>query len=142
MAQNSLSNTSDKLPSHEVLKDVPDNLKELIADNGKNLKSIRCSTCKSLILNKDTASLVKRETFLPYPQQKKNQKAEEAEGETVNSFWHVQDMYTFENVGFCKTIGTVKFLMCADCEIGPVGVCDTRGPRDFFVSTDRIAHEN
>lgn len=82
------------------------------------------------------------QTFLPFPQQKKNQIPEEAEGEIVDTFWVVHDMYKFENVGFCKAIGTLKFLMCADCEIGPVGVHDTREPTGFFVSTDRILHDS
>lgn len=39
----------------------------------------------------------------------------------VNKYWCVDNMYAFENVGFSKTVDGVKYLICADCEIGPIG---------------------
>lgn len=40
---------------------------------------------------------------------------------SVNKYWCVENMYAFENVGFSKTVDGVKYLICADCEIGPIG---------------------
>jgi hypothetical protein len=34
----------------------------------------------------------------------------------------VDDMFSFENVGYSHTQGTVKYLCCADCERGPIGL--------------------
>ena len=36
------------------------------------------------------------------------------DGETLTDFWLVDNMYTFENVGFSNTVGTIKYLICAD----------------------------
>lgn len=33
----------------------------------------------------------------------------------------MEDMFTFVNVGFTKDVGNIKFLVCADCEVGPTG---------------------
>jgi hypothetical protein len=30
-------------------------------------------------------------------------------------------MFQFDIVGFSKTVGNYKYLLCADCEIGPIG---------------------
>ena len=62
-------------------------------------------------------------------------------GDTLKKFWLVQDMYDFENVGFSKTInGTEKYLICADCEIGPIGWHDTKASKEFFVSAERVRY--
>lgn len=44
--------------------------------------------------------------------------------ETVTAFWKVDDMFTFDNIGFSNTVGTTKYLACADCDAGPVGYHD------------------
>ncbi|KFO38524.1 Guanine nucleotide exchange factor MSS4, partial [Fukomys damarensis] len=36
-------------------------------------------------------------------------------------YWLVNDMFTFENVGFTKDVGNIKFLVCTDCAIGSIG---------------------
>ena len=30
-------------------------------------------------------------------------------------------MFTFENIGFSNTVGDFKYLICADCDMGPIG---------------------
>jgi len=38
-------------------------------------------------------------------------------------FWRIDDIFTFENIGYTKTVnGLRKYLICADCECGPLGV--------------------
>ena len=32
-----------------------------------------------------------------------------------------QDMYTFANMAFSRTVGQHKYLCCPDCEFGPLG---------------------
>ena len=61
-------------------------------------------------------------------------------GEMLTDFWLVSDMYHFENVGFSKIVGTVRFLICADCEIGPIGWHDTGDRTKYFVAAQRVKY--
>jgi len=67
--------------------------------------------------------------------------AASADGETLQDFWLVDNMFAFENVGFSNTVGTTKYLICADCEIGPIGWHDTSNKTEFFIALDRVRHE-
>ena len=75
--------------------------------------------------------------FLPFMHKKSEKQAPE-DGETLSDCWVVNSMFTFENVGFSNTVDTTKFLICADCEIGPVGWHDVNDNTAFYVSLDRI----
>lgn len=55
-------------------------------------------------------------------------------------FWHVGNMMDFENVGFSTTIGTTKYLSCADCDLGPIGYHDTTDPKEFVISIKRAKY--
>ncbi|KAF8793384.1 Guanine nucleotide exchange factor MSS4 like protein [Argiope bruennichi] len=48
-------------------------------------------------------------------------KGEKATRDVINKYWCVENMYAFENVGFSNTVDGVKYLVCADCEVGPIG---------------------
>ena len=41
--------------------------------------------------------------------------------ELITEFWAVDDMYSFANIAFSRTVGRFKYLCCADCEFGPLG---------------------
>lgn len=51
-------------------------------------------------------------------------------------------MTDFENVGFCNTVEGIKYLICADCEIGPLGYHDTHsaagGQPLFHIAVSRV----
>jgi hypothetical protein len=39
-----------------------------------------------------------------------------------NGFWMVKSPFDFDNIGFSKTaMENMKFLSCADCDLGPLG---------------------
>lgn len=62
-------------------------------------------------------------------------------GDTLSKFWLVEDMFHFENVGFSKTVDqTVKYLICADCERGPIGWHDISNRKEYFVSAERVKY--
>lgn len=63
-----------------------------------------------------------------------------SEGETLGDFWMVEDMFIFENVGFCNTVENMKYLICADCEVGPVGYHDIRNKKEFYIAHDRVKY--
>ena len=77
--------------------------------------------------------------FLPF-MHKKSSSQKPDDGEMINNFWLVSgDMFTFENIGFSNTVGSTKFLICADCEVGPVGWHDVQNQQAFYVARDRVS---
>lgn len=66
--------------------------------------------------------------------------------------WFVADMFAFENVGFTHAhqgansragAGYIarlgkKFLACADCEVGPIGVVEEE-PSRYLIAVDRVS---
>ena len=58
--------------------------------------------------------------------------------ENLEKFWLVVDMWTFDNVGFTKTLNNIKYLICADCEIGPIGYQDLNDPKHLYVAHSRV----
>lgn len=53
-------------------------------------------------------------------------------------------MFSFENVGFSKTLNEtgVKYLCCADCELGPLGYHDTTNndTKEYLIAVDRVSY--
>ena len=79
---------------------------------------------------------------LPLMKQKPNSAASVDDGEMLTNYWLVDNMYTFENIGFSNTVGTIKYLICADCEIGPIGWHDIQNKDAFYVSLERVEHRD
>ena len=64
-------------------------------------------------------------------------------GDTLTQFWLVADMFHFENVGFSKTVdGRTKYLICADCERGPIGWHDLDNRTEFLVAAERVQYSS
>ena len=79
--------------------------------------------------------------FLPY-MHKKSESQKPDDGEVVKCCWVINgDMFVFENIGFSNTVGTTKYLICADCEIGPLGWHDTSNTQMFYFALDRVKLE-
>ena len=72
---------------------------------------------------------------------KKSEGQNPEDGELLDDHWVLGDMFTFENVGFSNTVGTTKFLICADCEIGPIGWHDLNDKTAYYIAIDRVQHE-
>lgn len=81
--------------------------------------------------------MMTKKTLKPVDEEKNKQG--ENECETLASFWQVSDMYSFENIGFSNTVGDVKYLACADCEIGPVGYYNMN-TKVSYVALARVCH--
>lgn len=62
-------------------------------------------------------------------------------GDTLTQQWLVADMFHFENVGFSKTVddGT-KYLLCADCEVGPIGWSHIDNRCEFYIAAERVQY--
>ncbi|XP_062842795.1 guanine nucleotide exchange factor MSS4 [Trichomycterus rosablanca] len=114
----------------------------LVSEDGKNMKSVVCQRCASKVLCPGMAVLAEKELFLPSMRKKNTitQTDGTVDGDMLTAHWMVDDMYTFENVGFTKDVGNVKYLICADCEIGPIGWHSLDDKKSFYVALDRVDH--
>lgn len=63
---------------------------------------------------------------------------EPVQEESLKRFCCVDDIFTFENMGFSKTVGDQKYLACAECELGPLGFHDLVTKKSYL-SVDRVA---
>eukprot|EP01092_Planopodium_desertum_P002702 TRINITY_DN141899_c0_g1_i1.p1 TRINITY_DN141899_c0_g1~~TRINITY_DN141899_c0_g1_i1.p1 ORF type:complete len:142 (-),score=13.38 TRINITY_DN141899_c0_g1_i1:65-490(-) len=91
---------------------------EKVKDAIVNATSIFCRYCKSKILPPSKGVLTEKEIWL---QPDKTKKPEE--GEKRRWFWAVKDKFDFYNIAFSKDVSPeLKYLTCADCERGLVGV--------------------
>ena len=54
----------------------------------------------------------------------------------------VDDMMSFENIGFTKTLVQIKYLCCADCELGPLGLQYLdRAPAASYLAARRVRYD-
>ncbi|XP_035417426.1 guanine nucleotide exchange factor MSS4 [Cygnus atratus] len=113
---------------------------ELVCPQGRNLKAVLCQRCGSRVLLPGAATFARRELLLP-AMRKKAVAAAASGGDVVQEHWLVRDMFSFENVGFTRDVGNVKFLVCADCEAGPIGWHCLDDKDSFYVALERVAHE-
>ncbi|KAB0376544.1 hypothetical protein FD755_010988 [Muntiacus reevesi] len=58
----------------------------------------------------------------------------------TNEHWLVDDMFIFQNTGFTKVVGN-RFLVCVDCEIGPIGCHCLDDKNSFYVSLEWVFHD-
>ncbi|KAJ8977954.1 hypothetical protein NQ317_008146 [Molorchus minor] len=119
------------------MPDCNENYQNEISD-GKNLRNVTCKYCESVILTPNSASFTSFEFQLPLIRQSKATEAE-PETELISLFWQVNQMYTFQNVGFSNTVGNNKYLTCADCEAGPIGYYDIPSSISY-VALSRVNH--
>ncbi|XP_071434601.1 guanine nucleotide exchange factor MSS4 [Pithys albifrons albifrons] len=112
----------------------------LVCAQGRNLRAVLCQRCGSRVLLPGAASFARRELLLP-AMRKKAAAAAAGGGDVLREHWLVRDMFSFENVGFTRDVGNVKFLVCADCEAGPIGWHCLDDKDSFYVALERVAHE-
>ncbi|KAI8978544.1 Mss4-like protein [Pilobolus umbonatus] len=113
---------------------IQDPLTVLVTAQNKNTTDILCprETCDCVIFRKQVAERVTRDgTKLQLPSSTQPLEDE---------FWIVKSMMDFENAGFSQTVGTIKYLSCADCDIGPLGYHDTTQPNEFLISMKRARY--
>lgn len=76
---------------------------------------------------------------LPLMHQKSKTPVADVEAEPLGHYWKVDDMFTFENIGFSHTVENCKYLICADCEMGPVGYHDVT-TKCCYIALKRVKH--
>ncbi|KAI8393660.1 Mss4-like protein [Radiomyces spectabilis] len=119
-------------------------LEELV-HSGKNAADILCpkDNCNCMIFRANTATWVERDgSKLSLPDNVlPDNVGPLADDANEIHFWRVTNMMDFENVGFSKAVGPVKYLSCADCDIGPLGYHDTTTePKEFLICARRARY--
>lgn len=65
--------------------------------------------------------------------------SEDTDCEQITDCWMVEDINCFENIGVSRTVASVKYLACADCERGPVGWHDLLTYKSY-IALSRVRH--
>jgi DNA-directed RNA polymerase subunit RPC12/RpoP len=107
---------------------------------GRNRDPIHCKRCSSLILRSDDGVFINLEVELPLVMAPKGE-GDGPSKEKLSTFWQVDDIFTFENMGFTKTVDKTKYLACAECDAGPLGYHDPATNKSFL-SLDRVHHKS
>lgn len=68
---------------------------------------------------------------LPKMKQKKAL-SEGLEVEPLSRWFMVSDVMMFDNIGVSNAVGDIKYLTCADCEMGPVGWTDLSNKKCYI----------
>lgn len=122
-----------------------DEINGLTNEEGRNSFDICCTRCSSIILKKNSAAFVSKEQPLPVFAKKSELASHPDEFPTdlLDQFWFVNDLYTFENVGFTHNVKELRYLTCADCDLGPIGFHDVNEgpPKVYYVALSRTAHK-
>ncbi|XP_053560714.1 guanine nucleotide exchange factor MSS4 [Bombina bombina] len=114
----------------------------LVSPDGKNVRAVLCQRCGCRVLSAGVAKLARRELILPLMKKKSSLKEDaHPDGDLLVEHWLVHDMFIFENVGFTNDVGKVKYLVCADCEVGPIGWHSLEEKNNFYVALDRVSYE-
>ena len=113
---------------------------DLVTENQTNAKLISCLRCNCKILEKCKGKFcddIEKDLHVMH------KKKEEAgiEKETFKQWFVVDDMFEFENIGFTKSVDndTIKYLICADCEVGPIGY-HCISTKKNYVAVARVKH--
>ena len=111
----------------------------LVDPDGRNVTRVKCSNekCSSKILPAQMATF--EEVAFKLHVFKARSDPDKAEYQSFKQFWMVQDMFDFDNVGFSNTVDGIKYLVCADCEMGPIGYHDLE-TKKCYVALARVEH--
>ncbi len=109
---------------------------ELISTAGTNATRVLCPKCDSVIMIPNSGKFEKFPKEIPCMSAKG---AGDVDRETCEEFWAVSNMFAFENVGYTNAVDGVKYLTCADCEVGPLGYEDSES-KISYVALCRVKH--
>ncbi|KAL3312553.1 hypothetical protein Ciccas_008853 [Cichlidogyrus casuarinus] len=105
---------------------------ETNAEN-KNMKLICCPLCEEVIFSREVANLVSQQFSLP--EISKENTGNIHKMIEFDTAWQVTDQFNFENIGFLNKTGDVQYLICANCDYGPLGY--TENSKTFMISCTR-----
>lgn len=101
-----------------------------------NQQKLGCPRCCCLIYQPFKAVKTKNAQSIELASIKKDQPVQK-----VEYFWTCKDMMVFENIGFTKQESGFKYLICADCDLGPLGYHDpSQEEKTFNIDVERVKH--
>jgi hypothetical protein len=115
-----------------------------LLDDERNSKSLVCQRCDSKILPSKKGQYSSENAKNLHVMHKKQEDAG-IKLEKIEQFYIVEDMFDFDNVGFTKPVmvdndvDDIKYLICADCEVGPIG-WHCISTKKNYVALARIKH--
>ena len=112
----------------------------LLSDDTKNKKQLVCPYCPSKILPPNMGSYEDSTEYELQIVKKNDEGVVHIAKEKLSQFYRVEDMFDFDNVGFSKTVENMKYLICADCDAGPIGYHDL-DTKKCYVALSRINHQ-
>ncbi|XP_054258736.1 guanine nucleotide exchange factor MSS4 [Macrosteles quadrilineatus] len=113
---------------------------EELIEEGKNKRAVFCVRCPSKILCVGVGQYKEIEYSLPNIVSKKVLQEGETDEEVLKEYWQIDNMYNFENIGYTNTVDGKKFLICADCELGPLGWQDLE-TKSSYLAVRRVKYE-
>ncbi|KRZ09144.1 Guanine nucleotide exchange factor MSS4 -like protein, partial [Trichinella zimbabwensis] len=131
-----ISNLSRDLGPSTTEKACSSNNTNNTNNNGKKL-SLSCPKCSCIILRENHGEQVTVEKELPELSLKADGTVDM---KTFTEFVRVDDIYDFENIGFSRNSNGVQYLLCAACEIGPLGFHDLT-TKLSYVAVQRVVVE-
>ncbi|CAG8442412.1 13673_t:CDS:2 [Ambispora gerdemannii] len=114
-----MSNTQNRINPGVPFTEFSNPKAELITEDAHNALDIYCPQplCRSFILRQNIG---------------------------LQPYWRLTEMMDFENIGFLKTIELtgIKYLICADCDFGPLGYHETNVPeKEYFIAADFVRYK-
>ncbi|GBE84288.1 acyl-CoA N-acyltransferase [Sparassis latifolia] len=122
-----------------------------VADASENKFDLLCPRegCGSVILKSGVASLVERESLRLEPPENPPHSALPplAAPPNLMHWWRVTpNAMAFENIGFSRAVKSdtstnkrLKLLLCAECDLGPLGWCE-EGSSEFWLACNRVGY--
>ena len=99
----------------------------------KNATKLVCPKCSCTVFAPLKANLYKN----PFQHTLKALKLSDLDN-IPSHIYKVKDMMEFENIGFTLAKDGIKYLICADCEVGPLGWFDPKFPGEYCIAQDRV----
>ncbi|CAG8485568.1 8188_t:CDS:2 [Ambispora leptoticha] len=126
-----MSTTQNRLNPGVPFSEFSNPKAELITENALNALDIYCPQplCQSFILRQNLGSWVEKP---------------KGKHEELQPYWRLTEMMDFENIGFLKTVELtgIKYLICADCDFGPLGYHETNAPEnEYFIAADFVRYK-
>jgi len=106
---------------------------------GRNKKSMACQFCDTKILLPGVGQFVEKKLVLHTLSATKGSPTTEQ----LTNFWLVGDQFQFENIAVTHPAGGergYKYLACAQCDRGPVGILFLDAPSQFLIAHSRVKH--
>ena len=116
---------------------------DLVSSTQHNTRAILCLLCSTIILNPLAAlhNTTTNHTLPPYPTTT-TPTTTTTTTTTIAHSWVVEGQMSFENVGVTRGVeGGVRYLVCGNCDGGPIGCVYADAPQTFYVVHGRIRYK-